>query len=325
MWSLAPVKCWSRLPYALRRDDPEVEAKAVVGDDGRLRRAVRRHLGDARMRHEMSGERRRIRGGCDQVDVARRLGTAAGAPGLGDPIARRMLRELGDDLAKDGQHAAEQHASGVDLRPRVGAGESGEHALLGLRPEARKLAEPLRFGGRPEVVHRLDVELLPEATGRLRAEAGHVHDLDEPRWDLVAELRERTEVACLHELDDLRLDRAADAGDLRGRSVDREARDGRSRLADARGRPPVGRQTEGVGTVQLEHVREELEPLGELRVARQPLPRGGFGLLRHPGDDMPRAPRHLHADVQRAREPRADRPGARRASSRNTISTAPFS
>jgi len=53
-----------QVPEALGRDDAEVEAEAVVRDDGRLRRPLRRDLRDPLQRREVVDERVRVgRGG----------------------------------------------------------------------------------------------------------------------------------------------------------------------------------------------------------------------------------------------------------------------
>ena len=168
------------------------------------------------------------------------LRAAADAARLGDAVARRMRGQLVDERAHDGEDAAEQHAAGLLRDGRLG--ERGEHALLALRAQAGELAELLRLGGGAQLVEVRDAEVLPETPGRLRAEARDVHDVHEPGRELVAQLRERLEVARLGELDDLRLDRRADPGDLRGRPVEREPGDRRRRLADARRGAPVGRR-----------------------------------------------------------------------------------
>ena len=103
-----------------------------------------------------------------------------------------------------------------------------------------------------------------------------MHDVHEPGGNLVAELRERLQVAGLDVLDDLRGDRRADPGHLRGRAVERELRDRRGRLADARRGAPVGREAEHVGAVQLEQIREQIELRRDLGVRRE----RAFGLTR---------------------------------------------
>ena len=90
---------------------------------------------------------------------------------------------------------------------------------------------------------------------------------------------------------------AADAREARGLAVDGELRHGHGRFPDPGGRAAVGGEPEGVGTVELEHVGEELELLRQGGIGRQ--------LCGHGGDDR-RVLVGLPAHLRRAREPRAD-------------------
>ena len=69
----------------------------------------------------------------------------------------------------------------------------------------------------------------------------------------------------------------ADSGEPRRLAVDRELRDRNRGVADPRGGATVGREPEGVGAVELQHVGQKLEALGQLGVRRQ--------LRGHGGDD----------------------------------------
>ena len=98
-----------------------------------------------------------------------------------------------------------------------------------------------------------------------------------PGGSLAAQLRERRHVARLDDLDDLALDRAADSREPGRLPVDRQLRDGDGGVADSRGGATVGGEPESVRAVELQHVGQKLEALGQLGVRRQ---LGGHG-----GDD----------------------------------------
>ena len=136
LWSFEPVKCWSRFPKHSGRDDAQVEAEAVVRDDGRLRRAVRGDLGDALVLHERLDQRRRVGGGRDQVDVARGLGAAANAA-----RPRRRGRRPG---ARPARRPSPARPAGRD---RAGSGPSPATPWAWRAPPA---PAPRSSGPRPE-------------------------------------------------------------------------------------------------------------------------------------------------------------------------------
>ena len=117
--------------------------------------------------------------------------------------------------------------------------------------------------------------MTPSSSHSLRAVLGprprDVHHVDEPHRQLLAELRERLEIAGLGELDDLRLDRPPDPGQARRAAVDRELRNRDGRFSDPRRRPPIRGQSERVGAVELEQVGQELELIRQIGVARKRL------------------------------------------------------
>ena len=86
---------------------------------------------------------------------------------------------------------------------------------------------------------------------------------------LCAALLERMHRAGLGELDDLRLDRRADAGQLLRLAGERELRDRRRCLADARRGATVGEHAEALLAEDLGDVGEHVERVGDVRVARQ--------------------------------------------------------
>jgi hypothetical protein len=76
---------------ALRRHDAQVEAQALVRDDGRLRRPERGHVGHPPEVREVLGEGGRILRGGDDVEVAEGLAAAAHRPRLRDLLGRGVL------------------------------------------------------------------------------------------------------------------------------------------------------------------------------------------------------------------------------------------
>ena len=203
----------------------------------------------------------------DLVEVTHRLHAPAHASCLGDPVDGRMLAKRVDCLANERQGAPEQRAARNRLRRAVG--ERLQHPLLGLGAETSKTAKALGFRSRLELLDRRHAELLPEAPRGLRPEAGHTHHVDEPRRNAIAKLGERLQIARLGELDDLPLDRAADAREAGCIALERHLGDRSRGFSDASRRPPVGRQAERVGAVELEQVGKELEAIRELGVPRQ--------------------------------------------------------
>ena len=188
-----------------------------------------------------------------------------------------MLPQRLDDRLHERKRLAEQGPTGRHLR--AGLRESLQDALLRLRTEPGQGSKPLRLRGKSQLFEVGNAELLPELSRRLRPEPGHVHDVDEPRRDPLAELGERLQIPGLGELHDLALDRGADPGKLPGLSVERELRHGKRRFPDPLRGAPVGEQAERVRPVELEQVGEQLERIGKLTV-----PRESPG---HARDDMP--------------------------------------
>ena len=86
--------------------------------------------------------------------------------------------------------------------------------------------------------------------------------------------------------------------------VDGELRDRAAGLAHALSGAAVRERAELVAALELEEVGQQVELVGDVGVA--------WKRLRHPRDDMGRAPGHLSAHLRRAREPGADGARARR-------------
>jgi hypothetical protein len=252
-----------------RRHDAEVEAEAVVRDDGRLGRALGDHLGDPGQLREVLRQRLRVAGSGDDVEVAHGLLAAARAARLADAVGGRMLAQHLDHGEQRRQRLAEQRPRRAG-RLLLARGRL-EDALLRLRAEARQGAQPLRARGVLELGERRHAELLPDLANRLRAEAGDVEELDHLGRDRLAPLRERLDLAGVHDLDDLVLDRGADSRQLLGRSVQRELRHGRARLAHSSRRTAVGEHPERGLAFDLQQVGQQLELLGHVRVAGERL------------------------------------------------------
>ena len=86
--------------------------------------------------------------------------------------------------------------------------------------------------------------------------------------------REGVHLSVFDDLDDLLLDRRADARQLLGLSLERELRDRRRRIPDARRSAPIGEHTEALFSEQLREVGEQVELIGDVRVAGK---RAGHG------------------------------------------------
>src|SRR5919108_1929326 len=197
-----------QVAVALRRNHPEVEAKAFVRDDRRLRRPLRRHLRDPAQFREVVDQRSRVAGGRDDVEVAHRLPPTPGAAGLAYAIGGRMLAQHLDN-GEQGRERTPQQRPRWSLRLPLPA-DGLQDVLLQLRTEPRERAQPLRPRRILQLRQRRDPELLPDLAHGLRAEAGNAQELDDLGRDDLAPLRQRLDLARLDDLDDLLLDRRAD-------------------------------------------------------------------------------------------------------------------
>src|SRR5207253_6229808 len=98
---------------ALGRDDAQVEAEALLRDDGRLRRALRRDVDDPRERAERGDQRRRVGGGCDDVEVAEGLAEAPRRTGERDAFRRGVGLERSDGRAELRERVPQEDPAGA--------------------------------------------------------------------------------------------------------------------------------------------------------------------------------------------------------------------
>jgi hypothetical protein len=178
-----------------------------------------------------------------------------------------MLLQRCDDRAQLRQRVAEERASRPFRRAR--RRQRGGDLRLRPGPDPGVAAQLLCLSGRLQRLDGRDPELAPDPAGRLRPQAGQAHERRDLDGHLRLALGQRVDLAVLDRLDDLRLDRLADPLEPHGLPVERELGDGRRRLPDARGRLAVRAEAEGVASVELDQVGEQVELLGEHIVPRQ--------------------------------------------------------
>ena len=136
----------------LRRDDAQVVAQAVVGDDGRLRVALGRDLDDPRearrTRRAARARRSRSRSGRRRVTVSRKR---RAEPAIETRVGGRMRRDLGRDRAELRQRVPEQRAERLLRRPpasRARRGSAPRASRRRPRPCAAPAPRPRRAGRR---------------------------------------------------------------------------------------------------------------------------------------------------------------------------------
>ena len=286
----------------LRWNDAQVEPEALIREHRRLRRAVRHDLDDPREPREVRRQRLRVGRGGDDVEVPERLFAPPCAAGFRHLDRRRVSAQDRDDGEERSQAVSEQAPI---RRLLLLLGERFEHALLRLRPEAREGSQLFCLGGALQLLDRGDAELVPDASGSLRAEPRQAHEHDDlARHDVLA-LRQGVHLPVLHDLDDLFLDRLADPVQILCPPHERELSDASRRLADARRRAPVGKDAKRRFAFELEQVREQLELLGHVVVPRE--------RLRHATDHTERPDPFSpgYRFVKNVRNPRERRVGSR--------------
>ena len=265
-----------QIPVTGRRHDAEISRDAVLRDDRRLCLTVCCDLGCVREVDVVLEQRGRVVRRRDQIDILDRLCTPSHAAGRRDPRASRVRLQVSHQLLDQRERATEQDAPLAEVALR--ACKCLENPLLRPGTEARQCADPTLFRGYTQIIQRLDVELLPEASCRLRPDPRYAHHIGKRHRNPVSQLRQSGDVARVDELDDLGLDRLADSVELRRVAFARQGGDAARRVADALRCIPIGAQPERVGAVDLEQIGQQIERVGEFSVARE---RGGHDIRDH--------------------------------------------
>ena len=136
----------------LRGDDPQVDRDAVVGLGADAVRARVAGGGDQRVGGEVLGERGRLLGGGDQVDVLAGLGPAPDRAGDLDPVGGRVLAQRRGQLLGDRPRLREQDAA---LGPSPGSPSRSSEARTfssTFGPSPLTLADLLALGRLLEVL-----------------------------------------------------------------------------------------------------------------------------------------------------------------------------
>ncbi len=141
--------------------------------------------------------------------------------------------------------------------------------VLGRCTKTRQRPDPLALCRLLQLGKRRDAELPPDPCGRLRAEARQAHERSDLARHLGPALCERRHLSGLRDLDDLRLDRLPDVRQLLGLTLKGQLRHGRRRIADAGGSASVGSDPERLLAEDLREIRELVELVGQIGVARE--------------------------------------------------------
>jgi hypothetical protein len=163
------------------------------------------------------------------------------------------------------EHDAPAAAVAVSLLGAPG-GDRGQDGLLRLGPEPLERADLLRRCGGLQGVHRVDGELLEQATGALGSQAGQAGDLQQAHGELGPELDRRRDVAVVGEGQDLLLDDRADARQLGGAALAGQRGDRDRRVAHRLGRVAIRDDPVDDRPIELIQVAQLVQSLGDLRI-----------------------------------------------------------
>jgi hypothetical protein len=176
----------------------------------------------------------RIVGGGDQVDVVAGLGPPPHGTRDLDRFAPRVRPEVGGEVLRNRQHLREQQP--LRRRAVLQLAERCENVLLHLGSESLDPADTLLLRRGTQIVEARDGELVVEAPGRLRSDAGDPGHLDQRGREPALQLCRGGNLARIEQREDLLLERPADPWELRDAAGARELLDGDGALADhARG------------------------------------------------------------------------------------------
>ena len=190
-----------------------------------------------------------------QIDVADRLAAPPERPGRDDSVDAGQALECGDQAVDQLRRPMDEEP----LRSALHCRDPVEDQLFCFGRQALQAAQGASLGRQPEILERLDAELLVDLANRLRTEPRDLEHLDEGRRDLRPELVVETHRASRDELRDLVADRLTDTGYLgptaravRGDEVDWAP-------PDRVGGPVVGDGLEDQLALDLEHVADVVE------------------------------------------------------------------
>ena len=260
-----PGEVLEQVAERLRGDDPQVDRDPVVGLGPDPVRPGGAGGGDQRVRSQVLGQRRRLLGRRDQVDVLAGLGPAPGRAGDLDPVGAGVVAERRRELLGDGPHRREQDPP----RPLAGLAQAlhrRQHVFLDLRPEPFQVADPLGLGRLLQLVEGRDPELVEQAARGFGAETRDPRDLDQRRRELRLQLLRSRDLTGLDQGVDFPRQGVADAGDLGRPPGGGELGDRNRAFADRLRRRAVGEHPVFHGAVELVEHPQLFEGGGDLSV-----------------------------------------------------------
>ena len=264
-----PGEVLEQVPVGSGRDDPQVDGDPVVGRDPSARPRPRSPWsppGDGPRAPAPSAAGSlavAIRSMSWQVSVRRRAEPATSTASL----AGWARRSCASCSATGSTSESSSRSPGA---PSVELAERRQHVLLGLRPEALELADPLLLGGGAQLLEARDAELVVEAARRLRAHPGDHGHLDQRGRELSLQLRRGGDLAAVEQRQDLLLQRLADAGQLGRPAGTGEVLDRDGALPDHSGRLAVGEHAVPDRPVELVQRRQLGQGIGDLGVSHAP-------------------------------------------------------